>query len=236
MLVMGEPGAGKTLLAGTSAEVPELMPLLYLDVDGGVVTNAQYEDIDARPITGIKQLETIYDVLDKNRGYYKTVVVDSLSELQKLDMKDIMAEAKKKHPDTTDEEVPDQRAYLKSQVHIRNIVRAYRDLGLHVIFITHSKVEDKAGKIKILPQLPGQQAAEIAGFLSIVGLLEVERVRVKNPETDKTEIRVIRQLTTASDGISVVKDRTRTLPPILKQPTMTIIYNYIQSHEIHEGK
>lgn len=239
MLLMGDPGSGKTLLAGTAADIPELCPILYLDVEGGVVTNAKYpEDIlQARPIKNIQQMETVWNILDKERGYYKTVIVDSLSELQKLDMAIIMAAAKKrsKTPELIDVEVPSPREYLMSQVHMRDIVREYRDLGLHVIFITHSKTEEKAGKTKILPQVPGQQAAELAGFLSIVGLLEVERLRVKDPKDDKKTItKIVRALTTGSDGISVVKDRTQTLPGKMLNPTMPKIWDYINGKRTKE--
>lgn len=228
ILIMGHPGAGKTRLAGTAADDPLTSPVLYLDIDGGLRTIQEKDTIESRTVTGIKQLELIWNLLDKERGYYKTVVIDSLGELQKLDMQNIMEAAYNKNPETTDVDVPSQREWGKSQVHIRDIVREYKNLGVHVIFTCHSKVEvsEATKKERILPSLPGKLAAEIAGFLDIVGLLEVERVRVRGDD-DKTSQQVVRALKVQSDGVSIVKDRTDKLGDVVYNPTIPKIWKLI---------
>ncbi len=51
LLVYGQPGSGKTYLAGTATKVPELSPVLFIDVEGGTKTLTTYFP-DAEIMTG----------------------------------------------------------------------------------------------------------------------------------------------------------------------------------------
>ena len=113
-LVYGEPGAGKTYLLGTAEDHPDTHPVLILDVDGGVTTIRKRTGVDVIQVRSIDQIVAIHKELHENPGHYKTVGIDSLSELQKLDMRVVMKEAYERKPETTDIDVPSQREWGKS--------------------------------------------------------------------------------------------------------------------------
>src|SRR6516164_6984442 len=90
MLVYGDPGVGKTRLAGSAVLVPEMCPVLLMDFEGGTLSLAgDMREIDVVRLTSWEKVDRLYGSLyDINP--YKTVVIDSLSELQKFSMSEIM--------------------------------------------------------------------------------------------------------------------------------------------------
>jgi hypothetical protein len=84
MLVYGESGAGKTRLAGSACAVPEMSPVLLIDFEGGTLSLASdYSDVQVIRVTSWGAVDRLYGALyDKNP--YKTIVMDSLSEIQKF--------------------------------------------------------------------------------------------------------------------------------------------------------
>src|SRR5687768_10232628 len=104
ILVYGPPGAGKTYLAGTAEDSPLTSPVLFIDVEGGAATIRNRQGIDIPPqIHKIEEIEQLYNKLYESivdgKIYYKTVVIDSLSELTDVDMRTIMQAAYAKNPD-----------------------------------------------------------------------------------------------------------------------------------------
>lgn len=120
-------------------------------------------------------LKKLYDELAKEPDYFKTIGVDNLSELQKLDMNAVMVDAKNtaRNPDNVDIYVPSMREWGKSGERMRIIVRSIRDLPCHVIMLAHlgETRDEKTGITHIHPLLPGKLKNEIAGFFDVVGLL-----------------------------------------------------------------
>lgn len=89
LMIYGDSGVGKTLLAGTAAFVPELTPMLFVDVEGGTLTLSHFDDtanIDVVRVTKWQDMQKLYDDLYKGNHPYKTIVIDSLTEMQKLAM------------------------------------------------------------------------------------------------------------------------------------------------------
>lgn len=142
-LFHGEPGSGKTFLCGTAQDHKDTSPLLIIDAEGGTTTLRKRSDIDVVQVRSIDELNDVFAKLDEsvdektNSMYYKTVVIDSLTELQKVDMVGIMREVTMKRPDL-DPDVPSMREWGKSQEHIRKIVRAFRDLPCNTLFTAHT--------------------------------------------------------------------------------------------------
>src|SRR5215831_4764622 len=107
-LIYGEPGAGKTYLLGTADDDERTRPVLIFDVEGGTTTIRKRQNVDIVPVRTMKELEQKYNDLyhsikrDKDGVpslYYKTVGIDSLSELTDVDMRYIMKEAYGRNPD-----------------------------------------------------------------------------------------------------------------------------------------
>lgn len=218
LLIYGAPGVGKTHFIGTAQDHEETTPLLILDVEGGTTTLRKRKDLDVKRITSIEMLNEVYEMLvSDTEGYYKTVALDSLTELQQLDMGDILAKRDETRPDLKGEP-PSMREWGKSADHMRKIVRAFRDLPCHTIMTALEKTDkDDNGTILIMPSLPGKLAAEVPGFLDIVGYLTT------NIEKDET----IRQLQTVKTRRVTAKDRTSALDPVTESPSIPLLFERI---------
>ena len=181
------------------------------------------------------QLEMIYNTLAKQcyngvePGEFapRTVILDTLTELQKMNMSQIMAELIASNPDGNwDPDIPQIKQWGKNIEQIRKWVRRYRDLPLNVIMTAHEQ-EDKdnmTGLIMHKPQLSGKLSNEIAGLFDVVGYLYVKSEPVSE---NSQETKVVRKLLTgALDGFTA-KDRSGNLPHVMVDPTMKEVYEGI---------
>lgn len=229
MLIYGEPGAGKTHLCSTAQDSEETKPILFVDVEGGVLTIRKRPDIDVKSVRSIKEVEEIHNAIFRDPSYYKTVCIDSLSELQKLDMRTVMKMEKgnSRNPDQIDEDTPTQRAWGKSGERVRRIVRAFRDLPCNTIMTTlvsteyeeDEKGKEDKSKIRLFyPMLPGKLRGEIPGYFDIVGFLQSDADKSGN---------ITRTLQVAKTKRVVAKDRTSSLGLVVKEPSIPNIWDMI---------
>ena len=219
MLIYGNPGVGKTVLAGSSDDVPELRPVLFIDVEGGTLSlRDRYPEVEVVRVQSWNDMQLLYNELYKMEHDYKTVVLDSLTEIQKFSMYNIMYEVLQEHPDR-DPEVPSIREWGKNIEQIRRLVRAFRDLPMNTI-LTALGVTDKdseSGKIVTRPSLSGKLAMEVGGFVDIVGYLYVKVI-----DGDIQRL----MLTQGTDRV-IAKDRSDTLPHVVEAPDMSKLYAHI---------
>lgn len=223
-LVYGEPGAGKTYLLGTAADHPETAPLLFLDIEGGIMTIRDRQDIDVVQVRSMKQLQDIINMIAKQPKplYYKTIGVDGITELQKLDMRTVMMEQFNRKPETTDIYVPSQREWGKSGERVRMIVRALRDLECNLIMtaLQAEFVDERTGRRLIHPSIPGKLKSEIPGFFDIVGHLKAVHEGGE----------IIRTLQTVKTESLIAKDRSDSLPPLMKNPSIPEIWDIVHGN------
>jgi len=221
----GEPGAGKTHLFGTCEDDPEnFLPALLIDIDGGTDTIRHRKKIDiSPPIRTMGALQDLYKEVAAEPDYYKAIGLDNVTELQKLDMNEIMLEAKRtaSNPDNINVYVPSPREWGICQEHMRIIVRAFRDLPCHTICLAH--VEEREDRFtlsqRMWPQMPGKLRHELSGFFSVVGMLS----------TYDIEGGVARQIQFTKTRRVQAKDRFQALPPIMADnPTLPLIWQFIR--------
>lgn len=221
LMIYGESSVGKTTLAGSAVEVPEMRPVIFLDIEGGTLSlRDKYPEVEKVRIDGWNDLVDVYIDLKDNPTRYKTVVLDSVSELEEFGMEEIMNRAIKKAEDEGDERDPDLPQigeHGKSSNRMRKVIRRFRDLPMNTVFTALERVDvDKKNRRTIKPRLSPKLSSQVSGFLDVV-------LYMYKKETEDEIRRVV--LSEATDEV-IAKDRTNRLPQTIADPTMSAIYDF----------
>ena len=223
-LFYGPPGVGKTVLAGSADAVPEMRPVLFIDVEGGTMSLRNfYPEVDVVRVQTWQDMQKVYDALYDGDHGYSTVVLDSLTEIQKFSMYNIMRALVRKEPDR-DPDIPGMREWGKNIEQIRALVRAFRDLPVHTIFTALVAIDkdSKTGISQARPSLSGKLSAEVGGFVDIVGYTYTKVI----------EGQIERFILTQGTDRQIAKDRSGRLPQVIESPTMEKIYTYAMTDQV----
>src|SRR5688500_18205870 len=112
MLLYGEAGVGKTWLAGSASRVPSMRNVLYIDAEAGKATLREHPDVEIVPAKTWQSYIDIYHALKAGGHSYRTVVLDSLTEILEICKDQVMIEMKL-DPDISerDEDIPSIREW-----------------------------------------------------------------------------------------------------------------------------
>lgn len=155
LCVFGEPGCGKTRLAATACMNDTMGKVLWLNVEGGMIT---LKDMDltnlplVEDIDKVSELEDIYNSLKKSKSEFKdihTVVIDNGTDLVPIDLEAVVervaSEEIAKHGKTRRSGRDDVWLNDRGETGRRlgRIFRWYRDLDVNVIITAHPRFEYK---------------------------------------------------------------------------------------------
>lgn len=233
-LIYGESSVGKTTLAGGADGVPEMRRVLFVDIEKG---DLSLRKTDYRPdvvkVSKWQEIQRLHSALLADAGNpdarYKTVVIDSLSEVQDLCIKDIMANEPEGEFTT-----PEWKHWNQNQVRMLRMLRMFRDLPMNVIFTSLVKEakNEKTGVVKLLPDLPGKLAGKVPAIFDNVFYYYMKEVTIG--EGDKKKRVNKRLLMTTMTPTIIAKNRgSDSLPQVIEVPpvseavTMKLIYEGI---------
>jgi hypothetical protein len=198
LLVYGNYGVGKTTLACSALEVPSMRDVIMINAEAGDLSVDHMDGLDAITVRDFRTLGRINEFLkqhckardegDKDElikmeaflrdvdkkdieepREYHTVILDSLTELEAYCFNQLLGIT-----DTTrlDEETQSSEwtEYKKNNTMMLRVVRAFRDLPMHVIFTcAESYTQDETKKFKYTPDMTGKLSKKIQGFMDMVG-------------------------------------------------------------------
>ena len=129
-LIYGRSGSGKTTLASTFPK-----KILLLDIhDRGTDSIWDVEGIDVINVESWLDFEAIYWALQKGEHEYKTVVIDTVSNLQDLAIKEV-----KRREHVEIDGAMSQRLWGDTSRIMSQWIYAYRDLNMNVVFIAQER-------------------------------------------------------------------------------------------------
>jgi phage nucleotide-binding protein len=205
ILLYGESGAGKTYTCSTAPG-----KVLVISMEAGLLSIRDKENVDAIEIKTYEELNQIYGELKNGSHDYNTVCLDSISE---------MSEILLHHELSINKDA--RKAFGNVKETCEGIMRMFRDLPMHVIFVSKMAKENNDGRWDFAPRMVGKQLGQtIPYFFDEVLALRV--MEQPNEETGGTDYPRWLQ-TTIGDGY-VCKDRSGKLEDF-EEPDLSQIIN-----------
>lgn len=222
LVVHGDSGVGKSWLADTAPA-----PRLILDAEGGTKwtpsKKGYWSPLKEKPpaapadttVVSVKDFQTLATVtqwLQSGQHPFRSVVLDSLTEIQKRCLDNIVGV-----------EAADQRAWGELLRKMEGLVRTYRDLTFNngkslaaVVFVCGSQVKDGVTR----PHVQGQLGITLPYFVDVMGYLYVQA---------NEDGQLIRKLLTQPVGGYAAKDRTGRLPVTIDNPSVEAMLGLLEA-------
>lgn len=191
ILLYGPQGAGKTVFCSTLNDHPLLGPALFANIEGGLISVAGRGDVEAEDISSTKDLEQLlWKIANRDSEFakYRSLVIDSASELQTLNLQEVTMKAIQRDlqkygakAKRTLEDIDEiwQDDYGTSTAMLRRIFRMAKSLPITVIFTALPKnVYPKGAEnnpnvqpIEVRPSLTDKLADSLMGYVDHVWYL-----------------------------------------------------------------
>lgn len=170
-LVYADPGVGKTTFAESANRHPATAPVLFFNIEGGLLSVARRRPaaIDIQSVDHLETLLHMYAQGDPRLRRYRTLAMDSASELQRTSLQSHIVGRQRgnRGRDLNDINRDD---YGRMTVQLQRVLSMMRDLPAHTIITAHPrKLDDDAGTpTNVFPGFTPRLATSIMGFYDFV--------------------------------------------------------------------
>lgn len=152
----------------------------------------QYEQVDEADTAKLRESgehieyrpdESGYFMLTKARlRRFRTAIIDSLAEVDTFSMYQLLGIKTDMKLDD-DMDVAEWAEFRKNNQLMQLLVRAYRDLPMHILMVTGNKfTQDERKQFHWTPTLTGQLANQTQGFVDMVGYIQIGKPLQDRPD------------------------------------------------------
>jgi len=202
ILVYGMAGAGKTTLDKTAPG-----KVLVISAEAGLLSIKDANNVEAIEVKEASEVMELHNALKSGALQYDTVCLDSVSEISEI----LLTWEKSRSKDP-------RMAYGNVQESVTNLMRAFRDLNMHVLFLCKEDVVNDDGVLRHAPKMVGTKLGEsITYFFDEVLALRI----IEDQDEDGKNVQTRWLQTTYGQGYKA-KDRSGKLEAFEK-PNITAL-------------
>lgn len=217
VLLYGRHGSGKTRIAATAPD------LLIVDINEKGTRSVRHSGAKVFPVRVWEDLTYVYWYLKGGEHSYRSVALDTITQMQHLCMKHVLGEAEDRDPNR-EPSMPDRRAWGKLSELMKPLLLNFRNLDMNVIFVAQERVlsEEDSDITLTVPDLsPGTRGTACAA-VDVIGRVYQKEVRTttgKGKNKKESKDWQTRMLVGPHDSFET-KDRTGALGRIVRNPTI----------------
>ena len=232
--IYGRSGSGKTTFASTFPG-----PTLLLDIeDRGTDSIRDCKHIDVAKIEEWEDTEDIYDLV-RGKTKYKTVVFDTVTQLQILAANMVLAKKRKPAIESLRWGSLTMQDYGNVAAAMKELITRFRNLPLEVVFLAQERTnhdesggDDNAMIPEVGPALTPSIASHLNACVSIIASTYVKRRKRKKGK--ETEIIAVHSMRIGPDPVyttKVRKPKQIVLPEAIDDPTYQDVIDIIEGRE-----
>lgn len=213
ILIYADSGVGKTVFCGSDDDVLFIAP-----EDNGTLSAKRFGSSAKKwKINKWSDIVEAYEWLySLDTIPFNWVVLDSLTEMQEMCMRQILDEAYEMNPGR-DPDVPQLQDWQPYFERFRRLVKGFNALPVNVIYTALQKEEENEDGDKVaIPMIQGkgtQFAKQVASWMTSFGHMRVQRKKIGNDEDGSPLYDEYRIIQWKSSKNVMAKDRTMCLEP-----------------------
>lgn len=233
LLIHGTAGKWKTSMAKTCVNDERLMPMLLWNFEGGtdsihsvcnyidlseIGKNYSLDKIDVVTIKSWKEFDKLIRIIHTKEYGYKTLFLDSISELTKLNLFEQSGAFESAKTSILSVRMPQLREYGESQEQLNVLVRILKYVDAHIICVSGSELnsnieEGVTKKTMMIPALSGKLSLQLPHIFSHVGYM-------KTVQDSKQQNTIAMMFDNSSEYLAKTRDEFNRLGKGIINPTI----------------
>lgn len=189
----GRAGSGKTTIAATFPA-----PLLVdIKQEEGTASVADVPGLQVFPAESWEDFEQVYWFLENGEHKFKTVILDTVTQLQELAIRQVLSKAKKSDEDAGGFGTMSKGQWGDVATLMKTWLMNFRNLGFNVVYLAQERVfnagddapEDNQIAPEVGPRLMPSVGSTLNAAVDYIGQTFVREhiVRKRDPKTKKVE-------------------------------------------------